>query len=68
MATDNSILAKLQKGDSSLGFNGQTPNVNTVAGANGVVSLLANSNLDLNNGQTPVTYKDKAPEGQAGRV
>lgn len=68
MATDNSILAKLQKGDSPLGFNGQTPQVNTVAGENGVASLLANSNLDLNDGQTPVTYRDKAPEGQAGRV
>lgn len=66
MAT--SILDKLQKGDSTLGFNGSTPQVNTVAGENGVESLLAQSNLDLNDGVTPVTYRDKAPEGQAGRV
>ena len=64
----NSILSKLQKGDSSLGFNGGTPSINTVAGENGVQSLLKDSSLDLNDGKTPLTYKDKAPEGQAGRI
>lgn len=64
----NGLLQKLLKGDSSLGNNGAQPSTNTVAGANGVVSLLANSSLDLNDGATPQTYADKAPEGQAGRV
>jgi len=62
------ILDKLLKGDSSLGTNGQTPQVNTTAGENGVESLLASSTLDLNDGATPQTYADKAPEGQAGRI
>lgn len=66
MAT--SILDKLLNGDSSLGTNGQTPPINTVAGENGVESLLAESNLDLNDGATPPTYKNQAPEGQAGRI
>jgi len=68
MAKANGILDKLLNGESSLGTNGQTPQVNTVAGENGVESLLAASVLDLNDGATPTTYKDSAPEGQAGRV
>jgi len=69
MAQATGILAKLKAGGSSLGFNGETPIVNTVAGENGVESLLADSNLDLNDGQTPSnTYKNTAPEGQSGRI
>lgn len=61
------LLAKLQSGDSTLGFNGETPPINTVAGENGVVTLLSNSELDLD-GQTPTKYSDTAPEGQGGKV
>jgi hypothetical protein len=32
-----------------------------------VVGLLPKSSLDLN-GKKPTTYKDKAPEGQSGRI
>ena len=32
-----------------------------------LVSLLPKSSLDLD-GKKPTTYKDKAPEGQSGRI
>lgn len=64
-----SILERLLGGDSTLGTNGLRPQVNTVAGENGVESLLGESNLDLNDGKTPTdTYKNTAPEGQSGKV
>ncbi len=62
------LLDKLLDGDSTLGTNGQTPQVNTVAGENGVENLLGDSVLDANDGATPPQYKNSAPEGQAGRV
>jgi len=62
------LLNKLLGGDSTLGTNGQTPQVNTVAGENGVENLLADSVLDRNDGNTPEQYKDSAPEGQGGRI
>ena len=64
----NGLLDKLLNGASTLGTNGERPQVNTVAGENGVESLLSDSTLDRNDGQTPETYRDSAPEGQAGRV
>ena len=61
------LLDLLTKGASSLGFGGSTPPINTVAGENGVTSLLSESSLDLD-GKTPVKYSDTAPEGQGGKV
>jgi len=62
------LLQKLLNGDSTFGFGGDQPIINTVAGENGVESLLGESTLDLNNGETPQTYADQAPEGQSGRI
>lgn len=61
------ILNRLLSGDSTLGYNGIQPIANTVAGENGVQSLLGGSDLSLN-GLTPITYQQTAPEGQSGRV
>ena len=66
MATPG-LLQKLLNGDSSISTNGETPPINTVAGENGVESLLESSTLDLD-GQTPPKYSDNAPEGQSGRI
>ena len=60
------LLDKLLNGDSTISTNGVTPPINTVAGENGVESLLDSSTLDLD-GQRPTTYAETAPEGQAGR-
>lgn len=61
------ILDRLLSGGSTLGYNGIQPIANTVAGENGVQSLLSESTLDLD-GLTPITYQQTAPEGQGGRV
>ena len=61
------LLDKLLSGESTISTNGATPIINTVAGENGVESLLDSSTLDLD-GQRPTTYADTAPEGQAGRI
>tara|TARA_B100002019_G_scaffold261592_2_gene248459 strand:+ start:157 stop:348 length:192 start_codon:yes stop_codon:yes gene_type:complete len=61
------LLAKLQSGDSVLGYNGEVPPTNTVAGANDPSVFFAGSQLDLD-GETPTTYADTAPEGQGGKV
>lgn len=63
-----SLLEKLLGGESDLGTNGERPIANTVAGENGVANMLAESDLDLNDGETPETYRDRAPEGQGGRI
>ena len=52
------LLQKLLNGDSTVSTNGETPIINTIAGENGVESLLDSSTLD----------SDNAPEGQSGRI
>jgi len=61
------LLDRLKSGQSTLGLNGEQPPINTVAGENGVATLLSRSELDLN-GQTPTKYSDTAPESQGGKV
>tara|TARA_R110002167_G_scaffold92232_4_gene247805 strand:- start:6254 stop:6454 length:201 start_codon:yes stop_codon:yes gene_type:complete len=61
------LLKKLLDGDSTISTHGLTPIINTVAGENGVESLLDESTLDLD-GVRPPTYSDNAPEGQSGRI
>lgn len=61
------LLQKLLNGGSTISTNGETPPINTVAGENGVESLLDSSTLDLD-GIRPPTYADNAPEGQSGRI
>lgn len=61
------LLNKLKSGDSVLGYSGEVPPTNTTAGANGVTTFLAGSDLDLD-GETPTTYANTAPEGQGGKV
>lgn len=39
----------------------------TYTGQTKLANLLPKSTLDLD-GKKPVTYKDKAPEGQSGRI
>ena len=61
------ILEKLLGGASSLSTNGEPPQINTTAGENNTDRFFKGSVLDLD-GITPEKYKDKAPEGQSGRI
>ena len=61
------LLAKLQSGDSDLGYNGEKPVPTTVAGRNSPKTFFAGSDLDLD-GATPTKFSDIAPEGQGGKV
>jgi len=54
------LLTKLQAGDSTLGYNGEVPPTNTVAGNNTPNVFLAGSELDLD-GETPTKYSDNPP-------
>lgn len=61
------ILEKLLGGVSALSTSGEQPQINTTAGENNVQRFFEGSALDLN-GEDPIKYKDKVPEGQAGRI
>ena len=61
------ILDRLKKGDSTLSTSGLKPMSNTVAGENKVTEFFKGTSLGLS-GAAPQSYKDKAPEGQSGRI
>ena len=62
-----SILDRVLGGDSTLSTNGEQPMINTNAGENTIQRFFEGSNLDMD-GETPIKYSDKAPEGQSGRI
>ena len=63
-----SLLQKLQKGDSTLGMNGQLIKPNSIAGQNSPAKFLDGSQLDLGGEAPSTTYSNSAPEGRGGTV
>ena len=62
-----SILDRVLDGDSAFSTNGEKPLINTTAGENTIQRFFEGSVLDME-GETPIKYADKAPEGQSGRI